>query len=76
MIYVESSNTGQKFCAVSYSGGKDSTYMLLRMIELGMPIDAVLYADTGMEFPEMYDHLHKVDDLLFRERGFHQVLYP
>ncbi len=70
---MESSNTGQKFCAVSYSGGKDSTYMLLRMIELGMPIDAVLYADTGMEFPEMYDHLHKVDDLLFRERGFHMT---
>jgi 3'-phosphoadenosine 5'-phosphosulfate sulfotransferase (PAPS reductase)/FAD synthetase len=70
---VESDNTGQNFCAVSYSGGKDSTYMLLRMIELGMPIDAVLYADTGMEFPEMYDHLQKVDEFLFRERGFHMT---
>lgn len=36
-----------------------------------MPIDCVLYADTGMEFPEMYDHLAKLDDLLFRERGIH-----
>ena len=36
-----------------------------------MPIDCVLYADTGMEFPEMYDHLAKLDDLLYRERGIH-----
>lgn len=57
--------------AVSLSGGKDSTYLLLRMIEEEMPIDAVLYADTGMEFPEMYDHIHKLDDLLLRERGIH-----
>ena len=52
--------------AVSLSGGKDSTAMLLMMLERGMPIDAVLYADTGMEFPEMYDHLSKVDALLYR----------
>ena len=41
------------------------------MIELGMPIDAVISADTGMEFPEMYDHLAKLDDHLYRERGIH-----
>ena len=45
--------------------------MLLLMIERGMPIDTVLTADTGMEFPEMYDHLAKVDDLLFQTRGLH-----
>ena len=59
------------FHAVSLSGGKDSSYLLLRMIERGMPIDAVLSADTGMEFPEMYDHLEKMDGLLHRERGIH-----
>ena len=42
---------------VSLSGGKDSTAMLLLMLERGWPIDAVLNADTGMEFPEMYEHL-------------------
>lgn len=57
--------------AVSLSGGKDSTAMLLLMIERGMPIDAVLSADTGMEFPEMYVHLQKLDDYLYRERGLH-----
>lgn len=57
--------------AVSLSGGKDSTCLLLLMIERGMPIDIVLNTDTGMEFPEMYDHLAKVDEYLYRERGLH-----
>lgn len=63
-------DTGQ-FHAVSLSGGKDSTAMLLLMIERDMPIDVVLTADTGMEFPEMYEHLEKVDELLYQERGIH-----
>lgn len=58
--------------AVSLSGGKDSTAMLLLMIERGMPIDMVLSADTGMEFPEMYAHLAKLDEHLYRERGIKQ----
>lgn len=57
--------------AVSLSGGKDSTAMLLLMIERGMPIDAVLWADTGMEFPEMYEHISRLDEHLNRERGLH-----
>ena len=59
------------FHAVSCSGGKDSTAMLLLMIERDMPIDVVLTADTGMEFPEMYEHMQKLDGLLYRERGIH-----
>ena len=62
-------HTEEPFHAVSLSGGKDSTAMLLLMIERGMPIDLVITADTGMEFPEMYTHLAKVDALLYRERG-------
>lgn len=56
---------GKQFHAVSLSGGKDSTAMLLLMIERDMPIDMVLSADTGMEFPEMYEHLAKLDEHLF-----------
>ena len=59
------------FHAVSLSGGKDSTAMLLLMLERDMPIDLVLNADTGMEFPEMYEHLKQVDEHLYRERGIH-----
>lgn len=59
------------FHALSLSGGKDSSALLLLMLEKNMPIDCVLYADTGMEFPEMEAHIAKLDDLLFRERGIH-----
>lgn len=55
----------KQFHAVSLSGGKDSTAMLLLMIERNMPIDMVLYADTGMEFPEMYGHIAKLDAYLY-----------
>lgn len=58
----------ENFHAVSLSGGKDSTCLLLLMIERGLPIDAVIWADTGMEFPEMYGHISKVDEHLYRER--------
>ena len=64
---------GKQFHAVSLSGGKDSTAMLLLMIEQDMPIDMVLSADTGMEFPEMYEHLAKLDEHLFRERGIDRL---
>ena len=42
---------------VSLSGGKDSTAMLLRMVEEGWPVDHIIFCDTGLEFPEIYDHI-------------------
>lgn len=44
----------------SFSGGKDSTAMVLRMIELKEPLDKVIFCDTGLEFPAMYKHIEKV----------------
>lgn len=44
----------------SFSGGKDSTAMVLRMIELGYKLDEVLCCDTTMEFPAMERHIEKV----------------
>ena len=64
-------NSNETFSAVSLSGGKDSSCLLLLMIEKGLPIDCVLYADTGMEFPEMEAHIAKLDDFLYQERGIH-----
>jgi len=37
---------------VSFSGGKDSTAMLLKMIENNMLIDDIIFLDTTVEFPE------------------------
>ena len=42
---------------ISLSGGKDSTALLLRMLEEKMPVDVILFCDTGLEFPQMYEHL-------------------
>lgn len=64
-------NNSETFSAISLSGGKDSSALLLLMIERGLPIDCVLYADTGMEFPEMEAHIAKLDDFLYQERGIH-----
>ena len=45
---------------VSFSGGKDSTAMLLMMLEKGMRIDEVIFVDTHKEFPETYNNIEKV----------------
>ena len=46
---------------ISFSGGKDSTAMLLMMLERKMPIDEIIFCDTGKEFPQMYEHIAKVE---------------
>lgn len=46
---------------VSLSGGKDSTAMLLMLLERGEPVADVVFFDTGWEFPEMYEHLEKLE---------------
>lgn len=47
---------------VSFSGGKDSTALLLMMVERGVPIDEVIYFDGGWDYPEMPDHIRKVEE--------------
>ena len=50
-----------------FSGGKDSTAMLLKMHELNLPLDVILFCDTGMEFPELYKHISKVENNIGRK---------
>lgn len=52
---------------VQFSGGKDSTCMLLMMLEKGMPVDDIIFCDTGMEFPQMYEHIDKVEQYIGRK---------
>lgn len=49
---------------VSFSGGKDSTAMLLMMLEKGMRVDRVIFVDTTKEFPQMYEHIKKVQKMI------------
>ena len=46
---------------IRFSGGKDSTAMLFKMIEKKMPIDYIIFTDTGAEFPETYRHIQEVN---------------
>ena len=43
------------------SGGKDSSAMVLEMIKLNMRLDEVVCVDTTKEFPEMYEHIKKLE---------------
>ena len=42
---------------LSFSGGKDSTFLLLELIRRGYRLDEVVFFDTGWEFPVMYKHI-------------------
>ena len=50
---------------VSFSGGKDSTAMLLLMIEKKMRIDCIFFVDTTKEYPDLYNHLEKVKKYIY-----------
>ena len=44
------------FFVCSLSGGKDSSAMLLRLLEENRPVDMILFCDTGLEFPDISAH--------------------
>ncbi len=52
---------------VSFSGGKDSTAMTIRLLEEGYPVDEIVMMDTGWEFPQMHEHIKKVQEHIGRE---------
>ncbi|WP_321404531.1 phosphoadenosine phosphosulfate reductase family protein [Maridesulfovibrio sp.] len=46
---------------VSFSGGKDSTALLLMMLEKGIPVHSAVFFDTGWEFPLMCEHIDRLE---------------
>ena len=54
------------------SGGRDSTAMVIRYLELGNDIDYILFCDTGFEFKEMYKYIEKLDKYL--QRNFNKSI--
>jgi 3'-phosphoadenosine 5'-phosphosulfate sulfotransferase (PAPS reductase)/FAD synthetase len=57
---------------IAFSGGKDSTAMLLRMIELNEQIDNIYFANTGLEYPEMYKYIKMIEKHINRKITFVQ----
>lgn len=51
------------------SGGRDSTAMVFYMLENNMPLDYIIFSDTGQEFEQMYEYLDLVDARLMRDYG-------
>lgn len=70
-LRLPTKNSDQHKHIVFFSGGKDSTAMLLMMIEKKMPIDYVLFANTDKCRPELYAHIAKVDAFLYQTRDMH-----
>lgn len=56
--------TKPEYHVASFSGGKDSTAMVLHMIERGDHLDEVIFCDTTMEFPAMLRHVEKVKKVI------------
>lgn len=58
---------------VSFSGGKDSSAMLIKMVEDGMHIDDIVFIKVmatptiGAEFPEMYEYIERMEDYIHRK---------
>lgn len=52
---------------LSFSGGKDSTALLIRLHELDQPPDEVVFCDNGLEYPEVYQHIRAVEKFVGQE---------
>jgi len=49
---------------VSYSGGKDSTAMILLMLEKNIPIHKIIHIKTGKEFPFVADSVERMKEYI------------
>jgi hypothetical protein len=57
---------------VSFGGGTNSTALIIGMYEKEIPIDLILFADTGAEMPHTYEHIELMNKWLIRH-GLPQI---
>ena len=58
---------------VAFGGGTDSTAMVIELVRRKEPIDLILFADTGGERPETYNHIEVFSHWL-KERGYPEII--
>lgn len=56
-----------------WSGGKDSTFMILKFLENKYPLDEIIFCDTGWEFPQMYEYIQKVQNYINKKFNFKNI---
>ena len=61
---------------LSLSGGKDSLAMLLLVMEKKLPLDRVVFYDTGMEFQAIYNIIDRVKPMVEDYGAFLDILRP
>jgi hypothetical protein len=61
---------------ISFSGGHDSTALVLFCIKNKLPLDSVCFADTTLEFPLMYEHIKKVEIFVKNHGIAFETVYP
>lgn len=49
------------------SGGRDSSAMVVKWLEMGNKLDKIIFCDTLYEFPMMYEYLDKLNDYIKRK---------
>jgi 3'-phosphoadenosine 5'-phosphosulfate sulfotransferase (PAPS reductase)/FAD synthetase len=60
--FLVDSKKGVMKYVLSFSGGKDSTALLIKIIENKLPLDDIVYFDCeDFEFPEMTEHIKLVE---------------
>jgi 3'-phosphoadenosine 5'-phosphosulfate sulfotransferase (PAPS reductase)/FAD synthetase len=58
---LPSSSGISSLLSVAFGGGTNSTAMLCGFRERGIKPDLILFADTGGELPETYEHVMEMD---------------
>lgn len=58
---------------VAFGGGVDSTAMVIGLVEKKQPIDLILFADTGGERPQTYQHIETFSKWL-KQRGYPGII--
>lgn len=51
----------------SFSGGKDSAWMIIEALNRGMDFEHIVYADTTLDFPDMNSYIDKFEKYVGQE---------